>query len=107
MAAREDDTATVILTTTELKPPVMNSQVEEMYNKFTVFKSLPKTGLEIKGLPDHKQYMFILQLLSKEESLCHWESFPITASTNKDKEQSGCIWEAFEVLFRQTSNFKC
>ena len=62
--------------------------------------------LETKVVPDHKQYTFILQLLSKEGP---WslESFLLAAPKNNDKEQPDQIWEAFEGFFRQTTNFRC
>ena len=42
--------------------------------------------LGAKGVPDHNQYMFILQILGKE-CLHHWESFPLAAPHNNEKEQ--------------------
>ena len=61
-------------------------------------------SLEIKVVPDEKQYMFILQLLGKED-LCFWEYFPLDAPSNNEKEQPDCIWEAFEDSFKQTTTF--
>ena len=55
MATREDDTAAVTLTGTELKPPMMDWSVEYVYKVFTVLKTLTIMYLETKGVPDHKQ----------------------------------------------------
>ena len=40
MAAREDDTATVILTTTELKPPMIDWSAKDDDKELTAFKTL-------------------------------------------------------------------
>ena len=73
----------------------MDWSLEDVQKELTMFKSLAKMWLETKGVPYHKHYMFILQLLGKEV-LCHWKSFPINAPNN-DKEQPGCKWEAFKA----------
>ena len=65
----------------------MNWSVEDFYKEFTVFKMIAKIWLQTKGVPDHKQYLFILQLLGKEVLHC-WEFFPfqpltVTARNNQ------------------------
>ena len=54
-----------------------------------------------EGVPDHKHYLFTLQLLSK--GLLHWKTFPLLLLTIMTKKQA-MFWEAFEGSFRQTSN---
>ena len=49
MAARDDDTAIVIPTATELKHPTMNLSVENVHKEFTVCKTLAKMWLENDG----------------------------------------------------------
>ena len=63
---------------TELKPLTMDLSVEDEHKELTVFMTLAKMWSEAKGLPDHKHYIVILHLLSKE-GLHHWESFPLAA----------------------------
>ena len=67
MAAIKDSATTVTLTTRELKPPLhtIDWSVEDMHKDF-IFKSPAEMQLESKGMPDHKQCMFILQFLGKE-----------------------------------------
>ena len=64
MVTRDDGAATVITTLTELKSPTMDWSEEDVYKLLTVLETLPKLWLEIKGVPDHKHYMFILQQLA-------------------------------------------
>ena len=77
----DDDATTVTLTATELKPSTMDQLVKDMHIKFTMFKSLTKMWQETKIVPNHKQYMFILQLLGKD-GLCHWESLLLATPHN-------------------------
>ena len=49
---------------------MMDWSVEDVHKNFTVFKNLVKMWLDTYAVTDHKQYMFILQLLGKE-GLCH------------------------------------
>ena len=58
--------------------------------------------LETKGVPDHKECMFILilQLLDKEGP-CHQESFPLINPNKSDKVQPDHVKEAFKGSFRQ------
>ena len=61
--------------------------------------------LGMKVIPDHKQYMFIPQVLGKE-GFHHQESFSLTSPNIKEKEQPDHVWEAFEDSFQQTSSFR-
>ena len=99
MATRKDYTATVTLTGTRVETPIMDWSVEDMHNEYVVFETLAKIWLETKGVPDHKQYMFILQLLGKEG--LHTGNLPLAAPSNIDKKQPDCVWEAFVGSFRQ------
>ena len=49
--------------------------------------------VQAKGVPDNKQYPFILQLLWEEGLQC-WKSFPFEASKNTDTEILDRVWEA-------------
>ena len=86
MASRKYDAATVTLSATELKLPMMDCSVEDVYKELTVFKTPAKIWLETKGPPDHKQFIFTLQLLGKEGLYCG-ESLPLlVAPDSNDKE---------------------
>ena len=85
--------------------PMMDWSIEDIHKEFPVFKTLGKVWLETKDVPDHKQYMFIPQLLGKED-MCCWESLALTTPNNNYKEQSDHIWGAFEGSFRQTTSFR-
>ena len=61
--------------------------------------------LETKGMPNHKHYIFILQLLGKE-CLHYWESFLLMVHNDNDKEQPCHVWKAFGGSFRQAYNFR-
>ena len=63
---------------------MMDWSAENGHKDFIRFKS-SKMWLETKGVPDHKQYMFILQLVG-EEGLHHWQSFPLAVLNNDDME---------------------
>ena len=54
MSTWKDNTATVTLTATELKPPTIDWSVEVVHKEFSVFKSLAKMWLETKVVTDHK-----------------------------------------------------
>ena len=69
MFAGDDDTATVTVAVTKLKPLTMYSSVEDVYNEFTMFKTLAKIWLETKCIPEHEQCIFILQLLGQKVSI--------------------------------------
>ena len=102
MASR-DDAAKVAVTRTELKSSIIDGSVEDVHKEFTMFRTLPKMWLETNGISDHKQCMFILQLLGKE-ALCNLESFPLSHPNKNEKEQSNHIWEGLEGLFRQITS---
>ena len=59
MSTREEETATVSLTGTDLKAPRMDWS-EDINKDFIVFKTFAKMWLEMKDVPDHKQFMFML-----------------------------------------------
>ena len=92
-------TQLVNLTATELRTPTMDWSVEDVHKEFILYKLLTKMWLKTKSIPDHKQNMFMLQLLGKE-CLSHWESFHLSTPNNDDKEQPECIWETFKGSFR-------
>ena len=77
----------------------MDSLGEDVHNEFTILRTFDKMWLETMGVQDHKQHMFILQLLGKK-GLCCWESFPIASPNNNDKEQPDHIWEAIQSFLR-------
>ena len=83
----------------------MDWSAEDAVRNSIYFKLLPKLWLETNGVQDHKQYMFILHLLGKE-NLHKWESFPLDAPNNNDKDQPDHMWEAFKGSFRQTIRFR-
>ena len=60
--------------------------------------------LETKGIPDHKQYMFMLQL--GNEGLCHWEYCPLAAPSISENGKCECIRKTLEGSFRHTMNFR-
>ena len=97
--------ATVTLVTTKLKPSLINWSEEDVHEEFMIFKTLDKMCLQMKSVPDHKKYMFILQLLGKA-GLHYWESFPFV-TPNKGKEQPECILEAFRGSLRQNTRIRC
>ena len=69
MDDREYDAATATLAATELKPSFMDWMADNANKEITIFKILEKMWLETKSVPDHKQYMFNLQLIGKKENL--------------------------------------
>ena len=77
---------------------------EDMHMEFMVFKTLTEMWLETKGVLDHKQYMFLLQLLGNK-GLCYWELFPYVAPQNNDLEQPDHVQETFEGSFIQSFSF--
>ena len=104
MVTIEDDAESVSFTTTELRPAMMDWSAEDVHKEFTIFKTLAKMWLEHKGVPDHKQYILILQLQGKE-GLCQWKSF-LLATNKNNKEQPDQLWEAFEGSFRHVTSFR-
>ena len=58
MASAEDDVAATTLRARVETPTMIDWSVKDIHKEFVLFKT--KTWLETKGVPDHKQHVFIL-----------------------------------------------
>ena len=101
-----DDAANVTLAVTELKSHMIDWPVEDVHNESMVFKTLATLWLETKGVPNHKQYRFILQLLGKEVS-ANRNLSPSLLQTTIIRNSQTMYGETFEGSLRHTKNFRC